>query len=118
MGWLDKLLRRAPPPAPEHAVIVEFNYGSTDLKPLFQLEGRLESAINRARAGEFDGNDIAADGSDGTLFMYGPNADRLFAAVQPVLEATDFMQGARVTLRYGPPEDGVRETVRTLGETR
>ena len=52
---------------------------------------------------------MAADGSDGFLYMYGPDADRLFAAVRPVLEGADFMRGARVTLRYGPPEDGVPE---------
>ena len=51
----------------------------------------------------------ASDGSDGNLYMYGPNADALFATVRPVLLTADFMQGARVTLRYGPPEDGVRE---------
>jgi hypothetical protein len=33
----------------------------------------------------------------------------MLAAVRPVLEGADFMRGARVTLRYGPPEDGVRE---------
>jgi hypothetical protein len=100
---------------PEHAVIVQFHYGSTDLSPLFDLEQRLERAIATAKAGEFDGNEIAADGSDGYLYMYGPDADRLFAAVRATLEATDFMRGARVRLRYGPPDDGVRETEIDLG---
>lgn len=49
------------------------------------------------------------DGSDGFFYMYGPDADRLFEAVRPTFEATPFMAGAQVTLRYGPPEDGVRE---------
>ena len=35
--------------------------------------------------------------------MSGPDADRLFAAVRPVLEGADFMRGARMTFRYGPP---------------
>lgn len=48
--------------------------------------------------------------SDGTLFMYGPDADKLFAVVRPILEACSFMQGASVTLRYGPQVDGVRES--------
>ena len=96
---------------PEHAVIVHFDYGATDLQPLFALENRLERALASAKAGEFDGNEVATDGSDGYLYMYGPDADRLFAAVLPVLESSDFMEGAVVTKRYGPPEDGVRETV-------
>jgi hypothetical protein len=95
----------------EHAVIVTFAYiGSTDLDPLFALESQLESAISAARAGEYDGNEVAVDGSDGTLYMYGPDADKLFAVVRPVLEACTFMKGAAVKLRYGPPADGVRES--------
>jgi hypothetical protein len=99
----------------EHAVIVQFQYGSTDLSRLFALEEQIEQAIAQHTAGEFDGNEVAADGSDGSLYMYGPDADRLFAAVRPVLECADFMRGARVTLRYGPPEDGVREREVVLG---
>jgi hypothetical protein len=94
----------------EHAVVVHFDYiGSTDLQPLFAVEEKLEAAIEAASAGEFDGNEVAVDGSDGYLYMYGPDADRLFAAVRPVLEACSFMRGARVKLRYGPAESGVPE---------
>ncbi len=98
-----------PEAAPEHAVIVSFQYGSTDLSRIFQLEKRLEDAIEEAHAGEYDGNEIAVDGSDGSLYMYGPDADRLFDVVRPILESTDFMQGARALLRYGPPGEGVEE---------
>ena len=98
----------------DHAVLVNFQYGSTDLSKLFALEERLEKAIAAAQAGELDGNEVAADGSDGTLFMYGPDADKLFAAIQPVLAAADFMRGARVTLRYGPPAAGVRKVDVTI----
>ena len=101
-------------PVPEHAVIVNFSYGSTDLSRLFELEGRLEEAIAAAEAGEYDGNEIAADGSDGTLYMYGPDGDRLFQAVEPILKATPFMNGAKVTVRYGPPADGVPEKEVTI----
>ena len=99
---------------PEHAVIVHFNYGSTDLVPLFALEDKLEKAIAAAGAGEYDGNEIATDGSDGYLYMYGPDADRLFEVVKPALESSTFMRGATVTKRYGPPEDGVRESAVTI----
>jgi hypothetical protein len=101
--------------APEHAVIVHFQYGSTDLARLFVLEEQLERAILTADAGEFDGNEVAADGSDGYLYMYGPDADRLFAAVRSALESAEFMRGARVKLRYGPPEEGVKEIEVELG---
>jgi hypothetical protein len=41
--------------------------------------------------------------------MYGPNAEVLFKTVKQTLEATDFMSGAKAKLRFGPPEDGVKE---------
>jgi hypothetical protein len=118
VSWLSKWFGRGAPspkgPA-EHAVIVHFNYGSTDLSRLFQPEARLQSAIAAAKVGEFDGNEIASDGSDGYLYMYGPNADRLFHAIRPLLEAVPFMKGATVRKRYGPPEEGTREVEVTLG---
>lgn len=116
MRILDKLFRRNEPAAqsPEHAVLVYFDYGSTDLSALFAVEEILERVIAEAEVGELDGNEVAEDGSDGTLFMYGPNADALFSAVRPTLEATPFMTGARVVLRHGPPTEGVRELTLTL----
>jgi len=100
---------------PQHALVVHFTYGSTDLGPLSALEDRLIAAIAAANAGEFDGNEVAVDGGDGYLYMYGLDADALFAAVRPVLEATPFMNGARATIRYGPPGDGVTQREVVLG---
>ena len=114
MGFIDRLLGRTAPKPPDHAVLVYFEYGSPDLTELFAVEDALERVLNEAQVGEFDGNELAADGSGGTLFMYGPSADALFAAVRPTLEAVTFMQGARVVLRYGPPADDVREATVTL----
>ncbi len=93
----------------EHAVIVRFDYGSTDLDPLFAVEDRLEQVISAAAVGEYDGNEVAASGDDGTLYLYGPDADALFAVVKPVLASAACLRNAVATLRYGPPEDGVHE---------
>lgn len=101
--------------APQHAVLVHFMYGGTDLSSLYALEDQLEQVTADAGVGECDGHEIAVDGSDGTLYLYGPDADSLFAAIRPTLEATAFTKGARITLRYGPPEDGVREVEVALG---
>jgi len=119
MGILSRLFGRQPGIAvesPEHGVLVKFDYlATTDLGPLFALEERLNAAIDAAQAGEFDGNEVATDGSDGFLYMYGPDADRLFEVIRPVLEACPFMRGARITLRYGPPSSEVRRREFVLG---
>ena len=112
MNILKKLFGSAPT-APstdeEHAVIVRFTYGKDSLENLHALEKVLNTTIDHEAVGEYDGHDIAVDLSDGILYMYGPNADKLFDSVNPILESTDFTKGASVTLRYGPPEDGVTE---------
>lgn len=99
----------------EQAVIVRFDYGSINLAPLSALEDRLIAAIEAADVGEFDGNEIAVDGSHGFLYMYGPDANALFATVRPILESTEFMKAARVRLRYGPPGEGTNEVEIVLG---
>lgn len=47
--------------------------------------------------------------SDGTLFMYGPNAEELFKVVKPILEQTDFTQGAWAVMRFGGLYDDASE---------
>jgi hypothetical protein len=93
----------------DHAVIVTFPYGSTNLEELFALEDELIEAIEASGCGELDGNEVATDGSEAILFMYGPDADKLFGTIKAVFEASKFKSGAVAKLRYGPPEDGVRE---------
>ena len=93
----------------EQAVIVHFSYGSTDFGPFFTFEEKLENLVERSGLGDYDGNELAVSGEDGYLWMYGPDADKLYEAVLPLLRATKFMHGAEVRLRYGPPEDGVKE---------
>jgi hypothetical protein len=80
--------------AAEHAVLVYFAYGSNDLSSLFALEEQLERVISAAEVGVFDRHEIPTDGSDGILYMYGPDVDALFAAVRPTLDAAAFMKGA------------------------
>jgi hypothetical protein len=87
----------------QHAVIVEFRYGLKNLDPLREVERRLEAAIANAGVGEYDGDELAVDLSEGFLYMYGADADALFAVVRPILESAPFMRGAVALVRYGPP---------------
>jgi hypothetical protein len=107
--------------APEHAVILEFvdfagrfwTDDASDLDPLYELEDSLTDAITAAGAGDLDGHEIAMDGSHGFIYMYGPDARSLFAAVEPILRASPVAKGGKVTLRFGRPQEaGARiETV-------
>lgn len=96
-------------------MVVHFNYDSTNLQPIFALEEKLEAAISEAKVGEYDGNEVATTGRGGYLYMYGPDADRLFEVVAPILKSVPFMHHATVKKRYGPPADGTREVTVILG---
>ena len=93
--------------SPEHAVLVHLKLSDSgfgteaEREALFELEQRLERAILAAAVGEFDGNEVGEGLC--TLYMYGPNAETLFAAVAPVLHASPLARGATVIKRSGPP---------------
>ena len=85
-----------------HAVIITFNYDIDRLEPIHELGAKLRTILCDENIGEYDGHELAMDDSHGSLYMYGPNAERLFKAVKTTLEATDFLKGATANLRFGP----------------
>ena len=90
-------------------MIVRFEYQKEELDNLFGLCEKLEKVITNQNVGEFDGHELAIGGSDCFLYMYGSSAEVLFKTIQPILESTDFMKGGIAKLRFGPPEEGVKE---------
>ena len=100
------------PNANQQAVIVDYDYGKTDLSDMVALEKTLEAAIIKAKVGELDGNEVATDGSTVTLYMYGPDADALFATIEPLVRANATVKKPKFKLRYGPPQEGVREVIK------
>ncbi|MFW6438306.1 MAG: hypothetical protein ACOCZ7_04750, partial [Armatimonadota bacterium] len=58
--------------------------------------------------GEFDGNEIG--GGEFTLFIYGEDADALFAAIESELRKLDPPPGDYYAIkRYGPPDEDARD---------
>lgn len=99
----------------EQAVIVHFNYGSSDLQRLIDVKRQIELALSMTGAGDLHGTEITVDGSHGSLYLYGPDADRLFEVVRPALESASFMQGAKARKRYGSARKGRKERIVTIG---
>ena len=73
------------------------------------MEDKLTAEINRLGLGEFDGDEFAVDGTRATFYMYGPDADRLFAGIEPTLRSDSRCRNARVEIRRGVPGTPVRE---------
>jgi hypothetical protein len=105
---LQPVARSAEAP-PQHAVTAHLRlsrgkFGSPhDVRACQRLETELEELIERAQVGEMDGNEIGE--GECTLFMYGPDADKLFAAIEKRVRASRMAKGGTIVKRYGDPDD-------------
>ncbi len=68
---------------------------------LATLEDQLIEAIESQSLGEFDGNEVGPE--EAVLYMYAPNAEALFAGIEPILLDSPLCQNARVIVRQGGP---------------
>jgi hypothetical protein len=73
------------------------------------IGSRLREVIKREQLGLFDGNGIGAE--EAVLYMYGADAERLFAGVEATLRAYPLCQGARVVIRRGGVGSEQREVI-------
>ena len=94
---------------PEQAVLIHLRlsdgkFGTeNEFDSIHALSAKLEATITANRLGVFDGDDFGE--GDCTLFIYGPNADALFAAMEPILRASPLSKGAVAIKRYGKATD-------------
>lgn len=92
----------------EHAVIVHLTLSSSfgddpERRKVWELEDRLTKIIEKAHVGEYDGNEFG--GGEAVLYMYGPNADSLFATVEPLIRSLQPLTGSFAIKRYGGADD-------------
>lgn len=101
----------------EQAVLVSFplsgaGFGSAwELEVLGSLGDDLADVTAEADAGEFDGHDVGEGAY--TLYLYGPDADELFDAIEPLLTRQPWPGSVTVVKRYGEP--GAEEVRVVLG---
>jgi hypothetical protein len=94
-----------------HLKLSDGAFGSTDERDsIHELCSQLELCIERAGAGEFDGDEFGA--GECTLYMYGPDADRLFGAVERQLRRSAHAHGGFVIKRYGAASNPAAREVR------
>jgi hypothetical protein len=93
----------------EHAVIAHLRLSSGGLgtpaerQRLLELEGKLEKSIKKAGAGEFDGNEFGV--GECVWYMYGPDAEALYGAVEGIIREAATVTGSFVLKRRGAPGD-------------
>jgi hypothetical protein len=88
--------------------------GLDALDALLALQEDLAQAIEPRGIGEVDGNEIAMDDSEGSLYAYGPDARAMLQAALPVICRSPLAVGGQVHLRYG--DDGAAEEASRLAD--
>ena len=85
----------------EEALLVKLRLSSSadDVKRIHALEDKLSSAIRQSSAGELDGDYFGNETS--IIYMYGPSAERLFAATIQILREFHPPPGSYVVKRFG-----------------
>lgn len=84
-----------------HAVIVTFSIPTIGISAVQQLGNELRHVIKSSTVGEYDGHETGK--SKVTLYMYGPDAKKLFKVVEPVFKKSEF-KPFDVKLRMGPAD--------------
>lgn len=79
--------------------------GMEALDALLALQEQLASAVEGAGLGEVDGNEIALDDSEGSLWVYGPDAKAMLKATLSVVCRSPLAPGGQAILRYGDVAD-------------
>jgi len=75
-------------------------YGSQDERDsIHRFTNRLDEQIRQSGAGVFDGDEFG--NGEGALFMYGPDANKLFSVIEPLLQNWAPLRGGYVIKRYG-----------------
>ena len=99
-----------------HAVLVTLKLsddqfgGPDEMDSIHEMTDQMLDVIEEKGVGEFDGDEFG--GGECVLFMYGPDADVLFAAIEPILRASRWAKGASVLKRYGEVDDPHAREVR------
>lgn len=101
---------------PEHSLQIRIprhlRDGGSDeeRQAIVQLGEKLQDALERRAAGELDGEEFTE--SECVFYLYGPDADALFAAVEPVVRECELCRGGSVLKRYGCGADPQTREVR------
>jgi hypothetical protein len=81
-----------------------------DHAAIWELEEQIEQAVEATSVGDLDGDEFGQ--GECVLFIYGPDADRLFSVVEPLLRSCPIASGGFAIKQYGDISDLDLETAR------
>lgn len=105
-----------PPPSADHEVEVVLRLSNQQMgvhqerDRIVALADQLAEILERSGVGELEGDEFGEGVC--TLYFVGPDADRLFATLEPHLLESDLCRGAYAIKRFGSDEHAPQERVR------
>ncbi len=90
-------------------VVLYFKHDVRAIIPFSKAVERIREMLAGTRIGEYLEDDMAIDGGDAEAILCGPDAQRLYETISPVLSELRFLHGAKVTFVYGPLHVGAPE---------
>lgn len=107
MSFIRSLFARAADEATndEEGVIIELRQRELDLDIdlILDLEARLAAAVGDSA--EVDGHDLAVDGSDATIYIYGASAESTWTSIAETVQSYASDYSVQVLLRFGSADD-------------
>ncbi|TIQ34789.1 MAG: hypothetical protein E5X48_16515 [Mesorhizobium sp.] len=100
----------------EQAVIVylllsDGQFGAQQERQWVQaLENRLQQVVSDAGVGEFDGDEFGEGKC--ILYLYGPDAEKLFHVIEPVLKSSPVAGDGYAIKRFGAATDPAAKELR------
>ena len=91
----------------EQSLTILFEYGLPDDRPFYDLSDRFFQLFDKNTIGEYDGHEIEMNNADGSYFFFGPDANAIFEAIEPILKEYAFLKGARIIIRNGDAKENL-----------
>ena len=110
-GGNQPLEKDAPTRDIEHCMLLIFR-PAPSVDRLFEIEDLLIDLFRDGHVGEVDGNDISIDGTESTIYVYGPDAKTLYATAQDLRGADAELNTCHVYLRFGNADDAQAPEIR------
>ena len=89
----------------EHAVSIYFYYDKSQDVVYHELGKEFEKIMRVKKLGFYDGFEVGFTTSEGCYFLFGPDAEAIFKALKPAIDACAVMRGARATLCFGQRQE-------------
>jgi len=103
----------------EQALIIDILKREVDVTPdaIETMIPEFDRVFQQKGLGEFDGEEIAVDGSHARLYFYGPDADAILVRLSDALKTNLSQYSVAAYLRYGDVNDPevIEKNVRLFG---